>query len=336
MKNKKTKNNKDGISVIIPTFNRASFLYPTLVCLSNQKIDANINYEVIVVDSGNDESKLIVKHFIEQKPKIFTYKKIKYCSNRALLRNTGVSLTNYNLILFLDNDMLVPPEYLQVHYNVHKENKNLLVCGRRRTLVNFKLNEIGEDILMHNFSLLEKLPWYDDERLEQNIGFESWRYVYTHSMSVSKDLFLKVGGFTNKFGNVWGGEDIEASYKMFQKGAEFKFLTEPVIYHQGHFSQSTSEQHSAISSSRLFVRTLNSTYFIFDSSDKIYFFFCRIIVHFFDLAAERRTTFLYLPYIYCISISSTPLLYKRAFPAMTTRSFCPFSQYKIPLRSDSC
>lgn len=253
------KNNKDGISVIIPTFNRASFLYPTLVCLSNQKLDANINYEVIVVDSGNDKSKLIVKHFIEQKPKIFYYKKIKYCSNRALLRNTGVALTNYNLILFLDNDMLVPPEYLQVHYNVHKENKNLIVCGRRRTLVNFKLNEIGEDILMYNFSLLEKLPWYDDERLKQNIGFESWRYFYTHSMSVGKDLFLKAGGFTNKFGNVWGGEDIEASYKMSQKGAEFKFLTEPVIYHQGHFSQSTSEQPSGISSSRLFVK-LHNTY----------------------------------------------------------------------------
>ena len=40
-----------NVSVIIPTFNRARFLYSTLICLTNQKTQTS--YEIIVVDSGN-------------------------------------------------------------------------------------------------------------------------------------------------------------------------------------------------------------------------------------------------------------------------------------------
>ena len=36
MKEKKV--NKNGISVVIPTFNRAQYLYATLICLCNQKV----------------------------------------------------------------------------------------------------------------------------------------------------------------------------------------------------------------------------------------------------------------------------------------------------------
>ena len=36
-----------GISVVIPTFNRAQYLYATLICLCNQKVAENVNYEII-------------------------------------------------------------------------------------------------------------------------------------------------------------------------------------------------------------------------------------------------------------------------------------------------
>lgn len=249
---------KNGISVIIPTYNRASFLYPTLLCLSNQIIDSSLDYEVIVIDSGNDESRKIVEFFASKNPKRFIYKKIRYSSNRALLRNKGAILSKFNLLFFLDNDMLIPSDYLQQHYNAHNNKERLIVCGRRKTLTDFDISNIGTEILLNSFSKLDLLPWYDDERLKQNLKLESWRYVYTHSLSVKKDFFFKVGGLTSDFGNVWGGEDIELSYKLFQIGATFHFLLEPAIYHQGHFSQSAKEQQSSISSSRLFAKLHNS------------------------------------------------------------------------------
>lgn len=249
---------KKGISVIIPTFNRKKYLYPTLLCLSNQKLESSLDYEVIVIDSGNDGSDQIVKYFKKNNLRRFRYKKIRRCSNRSLLRNKGAALAKYDLLFFIDNDMLLPPSYLQSHYEVHKRKEPLIVCGRRKTLTDFNIDRLGEKILLNYFSKLELLPWYDDERIQQSFEFESWRFVYTHSLSISNKLFKQVGGFTNKFGNVWGGEDIEFAYKLFQKGASFFFLKEPVIYHQGHFLQSSIEQQSSLSSSRLFSRLHNS------------------------------------------------------------------------------
>ena len=54
---------EEGISVIIPTFNRAQYLYATFICLCNQKVAENVNYEIIVVDSGDDETDKIVQLF---------------------------------------------------------------------------------------------------------------------------------------------------------------------------------------------------------------------------------------------------------------------------------
>lgn len=224
----------------------------------NQKIEQLLKYEVIIIDSGTDNSNEIVNLFKNKAPNLFVYKKVDNCSNRSLLRNIGAELAKYELLFFLDNDMLIPSTYLQERYNFHKNNRNLIVCGRRKTLIDFNMGKIGENLLNNNFSKLDLLPWYDDERLQQNINFESWRYVYSHSLSVCKDLFYKVNGFTNEFGNVWGGEDIELSYKMFKDGASFYFMKEPAIYHQGHFSQSAKEQNNSLDSSRLFVQLHNS------------------------------------------------------------------------------
>lgn len=33
---------EEGISVVIPTFNRAQYLYATLICLCNQKVAAEL------------------------------------------------------------------------------------------------------------------------------------------------------------------------------------------------------------------------------------------------------------------------------------------------------
>lgn len=76
---------KTGVSVIIPTFNRAEFLYTTLLCLCSQK--AECEYEIIIIDSGNDKTESLVKMFQNRMQKNIVYKKIKRCRNRSLFGN---------------------------------------------------------------------------------------------------------------------------------------------------------------------------------------------------------------------------------------------------------
>lgn len=248
---------KKGVSVIIPTFNRAKYLYPTLVCLVNQKVDVNLEYEIVIVDSGDDETEAMVKTIQNKGKTSITYKKIKNCKNRSLLRNTGADLANYSIICFLDNDMLTPPDFVQMHYIEHEKNPQTVIMGARRFLTEFKVFEFGEEKLVRDFNSLENLPWYEDERLYEDIEIQPWRYVFSHTLSMEKKDFDKAGKFNNGFGNHWGFEDIELGIRLQKIGLQFKLFTKSFTYHQPHFQQSNIEQHEKSYNEMLFMKTHN-------------------------------------------------------------------------------
>ena len=78
-----TKRRKDGVSVIIPTFNRSLYLYTTLLLL-NQQTGGNLQYEILVIDSGSDDTDKVIDFLSSQRPGIITYRRIKNCRNRSL------------------------------------------------------------------------------------------------------------------------------------------------------------------------------------------------------------------------------------------------------------
>lgn len=245
------------MSVIIPTFNREKYIYSTLLCLINQIELDDINYEIIIIDSGNDETKHLVQQFIQQSNVTIKYKKIKNCSNRSLIRNVGAKLASSEILLFLDNDILIPQNYISFHYKIHNQNKFSIVCGRRKSLIEFNIDEFGYENLVNKFSKLDDLPWYEDERMSQNTQFDFWRFVFSHSLSIHKKDFFYLNGFNKKFGNNWGFEDLELGYKAQVQGMKFIFLKEPAVYHQPHFVQSKNQQKLNQTNLYLFKRIHN-------------------------------------------------------------------------------
>ena len=189
-----------GVSVIIPTFNRASYLYSTLICLCNQHITEGLEYEIIIVDSGNDDTERVVRMFQNGTNVHIVYKKIRKCRNRSLVRNTGANLARFDILCFLDNDMLTPPDFIQRHYDEHQKQKHLVVMGCRRSLTEFDICALGEDTLRNNFDILENLPWYADERLELYEDKDQWRFVFSHTLCIERDDFYKAGQFNVEFG----------------------------------------------------------------------------------------------------------------------------------------
>lgn len=220
----------------------------------NQK--TNFDYEVIVVDSGNDET----KSFIRKIKKNFTgiiYKKVKFCRNRSLLRNIGVKISHGEILVFLDNDMLCCPGFLQRHYEAHKQKSNMVLMGLRKSLTNFDLCAFGEENLIENFSSLEKLSYYHDEREFFHTEIEPWRFVYSHSLSMRRETFISSKGFNKQFGNQWGLEDLEFGFRLLESGYELCYLKGIYSYHQPHLTQSTNEQRKILPNQRLFVKLHN-------------------------------------------------------------------------------
>ncbi len=253
----KSMKSSKGISVIIPTFNRAKFLYATLVCLLNQ--DISIPYEILIIDSGNDkETPLIIKSIQNKGCRILNYYKIKNCKNRSLLRNTGAQKSQYDILCFLDNDILVPQNFLSNVNNYQAGTEKQVLLFLRRFLTDFDINCLGEEFLTQHFNELEKLPYYCDERYATDLSIHPWRYAFSHTLIVNKNDFRKISGFDKKFGNKWGLEDIELGYRFAKSGYNFKYITDNYVYHQPHFTQSQKQQKEVLPNQWLFLKLHNS------------------------------------------------------------------------------
>lgn len=247
----------NAISVIIPTFNRLPYLYGTVFCLLNQNNTKNIKYEIIVVDSGDEEAKTLIKQFQSTGKVSIVYKRVKNCKNRARLRNIGAQLARYNILCFLDNDMLVAPNFIERCFEYYKKQADLVLLGCRKSLTNFKIENIDLGILRKNFSILEKLGYYNDERVKTFSNIEKWRFVFSHTLLMPKSLFFMVEKFNNEFGKYWGFEDLELGFRIQQSGAVIKLADDIASYHQPHFSQSYTEQAKMRTNGYLFLKLHN-------------------------------------------------------------------------------
>ncbi len=115
------KNQKPDISVIIPSFNHEHYIVNMLQSLEKQETD--YNYQLIVVDSGTDNSASIISErfpwveLVRSKERLYP----------GQGRNKGVELAGSNIIAFTDTDCTISPGWVQNMVNGHKDGKNLLV-----------------------------------------------------------------------------------------------------------------------------------------------------------------------------------------------------------------
>ncbi len=113
------------VSVIIPTYNRASFLTGALDSVLGQ---SHTQLELVVVDDGSDDNtEELVRELATA-----TGREIRFLRqpNRgpAAARNTGIRAARHDLLAFLDSDDRFAPEKLARQVAAMEENPHYLVC----------------------------------------------------------------------------------------------------------------------------------------------------------------------------------------------------------------
>ena len=104
-----------NVSIVIPTYNRLPILEKCLFALENQKLNTNIsNYEVIVVDDGSTDG---TTSWINQNkanlPHVVLFQQEH--GGPALGRNLGVIKSKYEIIIFIDSDLIVLDNFINCH-----------------------------------------------------------------------------------------------------------------------------------------------------------------------------------------------------------------------------
>lgn len=115
---------KPKISIIIPCYNIEDHLHK---CINSILSQTYKNFELLLIDDGSiDNTYNILLEFKNQDSRI----RIFSHENRGVSysRNKGVSLSRGELILFIDGDDYVKPDYVNILFGAF-ENLNWPICG---------------------------------------------------------------------------------------------------------------------------------------------------------------------------------------------------------------
>jgi glycosyltransferase involved in cell wall biosynthesis len=193
------------ISVIIPTYNRNESLQETLASLAQQTYPSE-HFEVVVVDDGSTDGtgKIAQKHFP------FHLQYIKQ-ENRgsASARNAGADNARGSLLIFIDDDILVEPDYLGELYEKHHKLDRIIGMGRL-------LPDLPEHATI--FGSL----YSEQNNSDINESFVDFTACGTANLSIRKRDFLEIGGMQDVAGDgqaLWG--DVAFGFRAYKLGYRF-------------------------------------------------------------------------------------------------------------------
>lgn len=115
------------VSVIIPSYNKYPLNQLTLYSLAKQTFDPS-KMEVIFVDDGStDETKQTMSDI--NLPFVFNYIYINKNMGRSKARNLGIESARGRILIFLDAELIVEPDFIENHYRHHMRKKGVVVSG---------------------------------------------------------------------------------------------------------------------------------------------------------------------------------------------------------------
>lgn len=229
MKTKKITANQ-GISVIIPTYNRESFLKETIQSVLNQDLGKFL--EIIISDDGSTDKTLDIARTFGGKVKII--EKPSYCNRQgvAATRNRGIHASTKDFISFLDSDDFYLPGHLKKMISTFEGDQHLGFAFCRILEVK---QENGEKLFR---------PWSHKFVLKNDVKnpvVSRSHIVHTNSFIFRRHVFDHVGQFNESYTN---GEDGDLWMRISEK-YQGKFLSHfGVAYRTNHGNSQLTKNSS--------------------------------------------------------------------------------------------
>jgi glycosyltransferase involved in cell wall biosynthesis len=196
-------------TVVIPTYRRADRLRALLACLTQQ--EGGRLARVVVCDDGSpDDTEAVARSFEDRLPLVYAWQEdLGFRAGQA--RNLGIERAIGDVVIFVDDDVLVRPDFVRAHIEAHRRGGRSVAIGYRHRVDRFEGSVP---------SLEEVLSAERDDRLIELTAPVSehptpWVYVYSCNFSVTlggPELFFD-DGFSG-----WGLEDTELGYRLWSAG----------------------------------------------------------------------------------------------------------------------
>lgn len=197
-----------GLSIVIPHKNRSGMLQHHLDLLCDQSTK---EFEVIIVDDGSDENHRQALEVLRNREYPYTLRLYDqgYPTGPGAARNTGAEVAESDIILFVGDDCLPTRHLVFQHIVNHRLREGeIAVQGfspfARRTMCTRFMHWLDNTGIQANW----RAAFEDDGRPKELVpGF-----CITTNYSISKNLFLSMGGFDSLVFKNAAWEDIAFGY----------------------------------------------------------------------------------------------------------------------------
>ncbi len=197
------------ISVVIPSYYRLRYLVQTILEVLRQRHKAVL--EIIVVDQTPASVKKVSKEGQQIEEWVASGTIVYHFlspPNANAARNRGLALSKGDIVLLLDDDVLLPPNFIEEHYKMYLStfdgHKVVAVGGKSYHRKNISSKEV--DHINHKNYKLYTSP--DQRGYEKPLQFLKAKDTLVGcNMSFSRETALAILGFDENFSSYYDEAD---------------------------------------------------------------------------------------------------------------------------------
>lgn len=211
------------VSIIIPFYNHIRM---TLECVGSiAKYPPSVSFEVIIINDGSDNLNI----FQTEKKSHPWLKAFRNNTNLGFARscNIGAGIAQGRYLVFLNNDTLVLPGWLDNMIKVIESDSIIGVVGSKLLYADQRIQHAG--IVFDE----DKMPFHIYHRFPKEFHgtckTREFQAVTGACFLIEADLFRSLGGFDEQYHN--GFEDIDLCFRVRQKGRKIYYAAESCLYH---------------------------------------------------------------------------------------------------------
>ncbi len=222
------------ISVVISTFNRSQNLPDCIAALDMQKDAESVSWEAVVVDNNsNDDTPAVVARL----KKRYAYP-IRYLfeprQGLSHARNCGITQTRSKYVAFIDDDILVEPQWLRFMCDGFRARRSDAVGGRIRVE---SPRPIPKWIQPEMYGFLGQRDFGDEGFYMDGIK----KFPFGGNMAVRRTMIDKVGVFDTRMGRkgegrkreeLFKGEETDYFRRLAEAGGRIYYEPNAVVRHR--------------------------------------------------------------------------------------------------------
>jgi GT2 family glycosyltransferase len=209
---------RPDVNVIIPTFNRRDALVETLRRLLAQDLRQG-DWEALVIDDGStDGTEAAVRDLAAGTP-------IRYVrqanAGPAAARNRGAAEAAGRYLIFIDNDILVEPNFIRSHVAALEANPGCWILGRITHPDQLRATPFGR---------YRDALWESFHNSHPDVGGRETDGISAANLSLPRADFLRFGGFDTDF-TIASSEDWELGFRARQAGVRVLYYPAITVVH---------------------------------------------------------------------------------------------------------